>query len=258
MWMRTVRKGIVLPLVVVACTVMACQQSSPTSGPKSHPVAPPPPPAKPADTFHLSDKVALMERHYIAAIAAHDALIRGDTAAMRRHLAELSAQALPANAPDSWKPLHAQMRKAATSGQQDDPSAAMAWVVNACGQCHQAFDQGPRYRKPLAPKGETQLQTDMLRHQWATERLWEGVTKPWDDAWIRGAAAMAKVNVFSQYKGVVSDALRSQEATLRRLGVEAGHTQGLAGRARLYGSMLATCAGCHLSVGVTLKPVETR
>lgn len=219
---------------------------------------PSPVPARASTAFTEPEKVALMEQHYNAAIAAHDALIRGDEDTLRRRLLDLSSQPLPKNAPLSWKPQHDRMRAAAGGAQSatsdDAAAAAMASVVETCGTCHEQLAQGPLYQKPTVPDGADPLHAEMQRHQWATERLWEGVTGPWSDAWERGAEALTRGAVFPSDGGAIAEELRRKEASLRALGDEARKTTGLRERARLYGKMLATCADCHRQVGVSTKP----
>ncbi|HMR05407.1 MAG TPA: hypothetical protein PKA88_06505 [Polyangiaceae bacterium] len=239
-----------LALVVAATAAVACDKKEP----------PAPPAGAAASGFTEIDKVALMERHYTAAITGHDALIRGDLEKLRTELSALSTQNLPDKAPAGWKTMHDKMRAAATSGKSakttEDARKAMARVVESCGGCHEQQVRGPVYQRPTAPEGGTPLQTDMLHHQWATERLWEGVTGPWDDAWLRGAQAIAKADVFRPEAGAVSDELRRKEAELRALGAEAGKASGLVARATTYGKILATCAACHTQVGVNMKPAK--
>lgn len=216
-------------------------------------------PAAASSAFTEPDKVALMERHYNAAIAAHDALISGDVSAMSRHLAELGAQTLPKEAPASWAEPHEQMRQAArraTDVSKDVTGASsMASVVEACGSCHAGQAQGPVYQKPGAPEGGG-VEAAMQTHQWASERLWEGVTGPWDDAWKRGARALARADVFAKDGGAISAELSLKEAQLRKLGAEAERTEALSERAALYGKILAGCAECHRQVGIVIQPAK--
>lgn len=215
-----------------------------------------PKPSPASSTLSEPERVALMEQHYGAAIAAHDALIRANGGELRRQLTALAAQGLPAKAPESWKPGHAEMREAARKARSAGTDAAlgavMGEVVKACGACHALHGQGPLYKKPQAPEGGV-LQNEMQKHQWASERLWEGVTGPWDDAWLRGAQALAKSEVFPRDAGTLSDELVRQEANLRSLALRAQRTRGLTERAALYGKMLATCASCHEQIGLGRK-----
>jgi len=206
------------------------------------------------------EMVALMEGHYGSAIAAHDALIRGDLETLRSHMSEIPERTLPAAAPESWRSherrLHDAARAAASASTLEVAGRALAAVAGACGACHQAVALGDIYRKPEPPRGDSDLETAMLKHQWATERLWEGITGPWDDAWTRGAAALAGSPVFTSEEGEgerlpVSAGLHARATAMREMGGTALTTTGLAERAEVYGRLLETCAACHLGAGVT-------
>jgi cytochrome c553 len=206
------------------------------------------------------EMVASMEGHYGVVILAHDALLQGDLEAFRRQLELVPEQRLPASAPASWQPYSDRLGQAAqrgaSAGDLDAAAAALGQVVLACGACHEALDSGPVYPAPAPDDGETPVETAMLDHQWATERLWEGVTGPWDNAWTRGAEALANVRVFGELvdDDAVGPELREREEALREIGRAALVTEPLAERAALYGRLLATCGECHRLVGVEFAP----
>jgi cytochrome c553 len=206
--------------------------------------------------------VASMEAHYNVVILAHDALLQGDLGRFRAQLAQVPEQQLPANSPAAWLPLHERFRAAGREGAQAPDLAAaansLAGVVLACGGCHQALDTGPVYPAPAPDDGADPLKTAMREHQWVTERLWEGVTGPWDNAWERGAAALAVVEVFGdqRLRVTVSDDLRRREQELREIGEEAKTTTSLDERAALYGRLLSTCGECHRAIGASFEAAK--
>lgn len=203
------------------------------------------------------EMVALMEGHYTSAIAGHDALIRGDLEALRRRLSEIQNQSLPAKAPPGWKPFHTTLRQTAQRATRASSIEAAATelgaIAQACGTCHAGLNVGDIYFWPAPKAGETERKTMMRSHQWATERLWEGVTGPFDEAWKRGAAALSESGLFAaKGKGVTADLSRREEA-LRLLGQQAQAATALPERAVVYGRLLATCAGCHQAAGIQVK-----
>ncbi len=203
--------------------------------------------------------VASMEGHYNVVIGAHDALLQGDIGRFRAQFESLDEQRLPAGAPESWAPhyerLQAAGREAKDAADLSTAATTLAAVVLACGSCHEALDAGPVYPAPAVAEGQTPTEAAMLDHKWASERLWEGVTGPWDSAWERGAAAMTRAQVFSAggADGEPSGELRRREEELRALGVQAQSATGLQQRAALYGRLLATCGGCHQAAGVRFE-----
>jgi len=202
------------------------------------------------------EKVASMEAHYGVAIIAHDALIQGDLPTFRAALIEVSQQELPPGSDPSWEALQDKLQAAAAvaARAQDLPAAAanMGVVVRSCGTCHVALGLGPLYPAPAPPEGDDAIETAMLEHQWVTERLWEGITGPWDNAWERGATALANMRIAGDDidSFVLTDAVQQQEDTLRALGSDAQAATSLADRAAVYGRALATCGGCHQSFAV--------
>lgn len=231
------------PLLLMGA-LAGCGDSAPVAppGPASPQGAPPP------TEFTEVQRVALMESHYVSAIAAHDALIRGDLPTLRTKLGEIASRELPAAAPPSWRPLDARLREAARSAAGaatlETAGTAMGAVVEACGTCHSGLDAGPVYRRPLPPEGATPVQDAMLAHQWATERLWEGVTGPREEAWHRGAATLAAGRVFAGRTDVSPDLL-AHETALQSRAQAAMAIAGLHERSVAYGQLLATCSACH-------------
>src|SRR6185295_1100568 len=69
-------------------------------------------------------------------------------------------------------------------------AAATADLGVSCGLCHQQRG-GPRASKETDPGEGTSVESRMRRHVWATERLWEGLYVPSDDAWNAGAQALS-------------------------------------------------------------------
>jgi cytochrome c553 len=206
--------------------------------------------------------VGAMEAHYSVVILAHDALLQGQLEAFREQLALVGDQELPEGSPAHWLPFHARLKAAALEGSTavdlDSAASALAQVVFTCGSCHSALEVGQIYAAPAPDDGEDALETAMLDHQWATERMWEGVTGPWDLAWQRGAEAMATTTVFGDADPdlVLTDDLLQREAALRAIGEQAGQTTDLAERAALYGQLLATCGACHQQIGWTPDEAE--
>jgi cytochrome c553 len=208
------------------------------------------------------EMVASMEAHYGAVILAHDALLQGNLEQFRSQLALVPEQELPPTSPEEWIPLHQRLQAAAREGAKASdlaPAAnALASVTLACGVCHAALDTGPVYPAPAPADGADAVKTAMLDHQWVSERLWEGVTGPWDNAWERGADALSVVRIFGDDNRAVSlssDLLR-REQELREIGEEAKTTTALDERAALYGRLLSTCGECHQAAEVKFRPAE--
>jgi hypothetical protein len=87
----------------------------------------------------------------------------------------------------------------------------------------------------------------MKHHQWASDRLWEGIVVPSSEAWATGAQAFGNEPLPEQLTGDGSQA-RQAAAELARLIAKAPQRTGLEERAALYAELLASCASCHRAV----------
>jgi len=119
-----------------------------------------------------------------------------------------------------------------------------AKVAAACAGCHV---QSPRPLlapvAPEAPPPTPSLKTRMARHQWAADRLWEGVVLGDERRWRQGLEVLAMRPV-AMPKG---DGLarRLQAQAIDALGAFEQRSDTYATRAQAYGEMLVTCAACH-------------
>jgi len=123
-----------------------------------------------------------------------------------------------------------------------------ALMAERCGSCH--TDSAAKVTfEPLgaAPAGSGAA-PHMLRHQWALDRLWEGLVGPDDARWIAGAEALSDAPLAptdATDKGDLNIAEIARLADLAHaLGLKARDAKGDA-RAPLYGEMLTTCQSCH-------------
>jgi len=244
-------------MLALASALSGCSDGGapPAETPVAETAAPTPAPqrAEPTDV----QLVAWMEAHYSDTILAHDALMQGDMPAFRAQLDSASKLALPPGVPEAWVPLYATFRSAAGSGARAESLAggarAMTAVVLSCGTCHTALARGPVYPAPAPDDAINEFQAAMFDHRWAAERLWEGVTGPWDLAWERGAAALAETRVFGEALGELDGDLLQREQALQALGQEAQRTTDTHARAAIYARLLASCGDCHSLAGVVFE-----
>ena len=98
------------------------------------------------------------------------------------------------------------------------------------------------------PEGED-AKARMARHQWAAQRLREGMIVPSDERWMLGANAVS-VAPPEPVPVEGAEAINPEVLELREqiyeIGAVAAKTEGLDARATVYGDYLTTCAGCHL------------
>lgn len=123
-------------------------------------------------------------------------------------------------------------------------------LANACSECHESKRATPVFVIPAEPPEGPSIHAQMLRHQWAAARLWEGLIGPNDDAWYSGVRVMegAMIDLRWTTNAKPSDDAVAYAQTLRDLTAKAQNVEGRTARAGLFGAMLHTCASCHAIV----------
>jgi cytochrome c553 len=178
-----------------------------------------------------------------------------------RELQRAVAQGRLSDARDlaSWLELKAEPRTseltAAARRIHDAPdlqtaAALTGTLASACSGCHEANRAAPVFVIPAEPPDGASIEAQMLRHQWAAARLWEGLIGPNDDAWYSGVRVMegAKIDLRWTTNAKPNPDAAAHAQTLRDLTAKAQNVEGRTARAGLFGAMLYTCASCHAIV----------
>jgi cytochrome c553 len=176
-------------------------------------------------------------------------LVAGNLSAarVRAHLL-----AMPATDPGlkPWAADFAQLAQAARdlamSPDVDEGCHRVALVSLACAGCHarsgRLLSSGPM---PPLPIDDGTTPTRMARHQWAVDRLWEGMVLGSLRSWRSGLDVLTGAPLISERPGATTLAQRLHDLARDSLvDLESGNTT-LNGRAYAYGDVLATCAACH-------------
>jgi cytochrome c553 len=125
-------------------------------------------------------------------------------------------------------------------------------LAGACGRCHQATGGGPTFMVGTkSPTGDSQ-ESQMIRHLWAADRMWEGLVGPSEEAWMAGAEAMAESQPGLARELRASGNSQRSERLLEEVNLlaqEALTKSDLAARADVYGRLLDTCYRCHTLSG---------
>ena len=191
----------------------------------------------------------LMRAHFSETELIRAAVIRGNPSAAIGPAKSLTKMDEMGKMPASWKPTLSAMQKAVAriKNSPDIPAvaAATADLGVACGSCHKK-GEGPKVEVGSPPEAGSTVKSQMRRHAWANERLWEGLYVPSDDAWKAGVDAL-KGDIFPKdaLKGVHA---RSAVATLKRVVESAGSKKTPQDRAATYAQILETCAACHTAM----------
>lgn len=200
-----------------------------------------------------------MDAHFTEVSEVQTALVAGDLEATRkpaRWLAEHEQHPdLPQGVKSPMEDLRAFARSVLRAQSVADASRCTGEMGAACGRCHAASGAGPHFRmESMAPSGET-TSGHMMRHDWAMERMWEGLVGPSDQLWESGATALTADPIF-----VAGDDRGGKEALqLAREVHDLGATARLQEpdhRAGIYGRLLTTCAHCHQLVGIQVRTLR--
>lgn len=135
-----------------------------------------------------------------------------------------------------------------------------AGVALACAECHARTRHRVLFPPPPpVPADDPTEPARMARHQWATDRLWEGLVAGSAGPWRQGLDVLAATPLpYTPGTLAPKYARRLQAAARDGLAKLESQRETLAGRAQLYGAMLVTCASCHATVGPALAPLDGR
>ena len=253
-------RGMRTPAVylMAALTVSACKTAS-RSEPARAPDAERAPAASGGDAREATVQ-ARMQGHERHGDAMRDAVARGDLDGAKAEAKLLSELRIEGPTGRLWRQMFDAMRAAAArSADASDLKEAghdVGLVARTCGDCHTTFGRaGVLVEPPGALRPGTQA--GMRRHQWATERLWDGLVVPSDEAWNAGALALSEAPLVPEQltpgKSPVPRVGELAQA-VHNLGVKAAGAGRVEARANLYGELLATCAECHAWLGGGPRP----
>ncbi|HJL17338.1 MAG TPA: hypothetical protein RMH99_16845 [Sandaracinaceae bacterium LLY-WYZ-13_1] len=195
-----------------------------------------------------------MQEHFAEGTQIRDALTRGDLEEAQSTARTFSEREPTASFPPSWSTYVTNIRDAAgeVAEAEDLDQAALRFgaMANVCADCHGSVGASIELEAVPAPEGEDTA-THMQRHQWALDRMWEGLVIPADDRWSAGAGALAEAplhpHALAEDQTVPED-LAQLATRVHSLGTNASQTADAEQRAQLYGELSSTCHGCHTQV----------
>lgn len=198
---------------------------------------------------------ARMQGHERLGDAMRDAVARGDLDEAKAEAKLLAKLRIEGPSGALWRQMFDAMRTAAAglSGANDlnEASRDVAMVAKTCGDCHTMFGR-PGVIVEQANARASGVRALMQRHQWAAERLWDGLVVPSDDAWRAGAVALAEAPLAPEQLTPGKSPgpkVGELEQAVHQLGQAAANTERVDVRVGLYGQALATCAECHKWLG---------
>lgn len=202
------------------------------------------------------DITAHMQEHFLKVTAVREALVMGNLEAAAAPATWLAEHAPFAELPQDWERylehVRAEALEVVAAQDLDTASRATAQMAVACGDCHLQNGIADQFPDPPSyPEDET-VQGHMQRHQWALERMWEGLITPSAVAWERGIDVFAEVPLSAHdniEKTAEGDALETLARTVHGRAAMGFVADDASQRAEVFAEVLATCGTCHQRSG---------
>lgn len=239
--------------VVAVGLLTACgddESATPPPVPPPPPAVEPPPPPPPEPTGPEAVR-EVMRGHYGRARSAHDALIRADMDQARADMEWLATHeegdALPENLQPLLAAMQAEAARFAAATTLTEAGTTFARVLTRCGTCHVESHGGPAIAEVAIPEGETPA-ARMLRHRWASDRMFDGLITANAEMFRSGNEALTSAALTSAELPTTElppDQVVALTEHVRTLGAEAATAADDEARAGIYGRYLATCGSCH-------------
>lgn len=232
-----------MSILLGAALALSAGGARPAAGPRT------PQAVKPDAT-----RQAHMQVHFSQVMTIHEAVIRGDLAAVKDPASWLATHEPPASLPDGSAPYIAAMREAAkrtaAAATVLEAATGTASMLKTCGDCHRGVGTMPAV--PITrPRPDVHgLVGHMLSHQHGADQMLQGLSTPSSALWRAGAAALktASVDPGDLPRGAkLGPEARASEERLHVLAGEAARVEDAGARAVFYAQILARCADCHVA-----------
>jgi cytochrome c553 len=197
-------------------------------------------------------RTAQMQGHYAHVLQVHEAVIRGDLAAVKGPATWLAEHGGPVALPAAAAPYEATLRAAAQRA-ADAPTVlaaaiATAQMLRTCGDCHRAVGTMPAMADAPRQTGLGGVVGHMLAHQQAADTMVQGLVAPSDRLWRAGAEGLKGAPLHPSAlprDSRMSRELWASEERIHQLASQAVRTDDRGARAVFYAQILGRCADCH-------------
>lgn len=196
-----------------------------------------------------------MQEHLQQVTRIRTEVIRGDLNGLRQPATWLARHEPAPEAAILYVPFILSMRGHASEilEARDIRTAAadVSAIATDCANCHIASEVDLDFGQKTEPSAWSDMDSHMQRHQWAIDRLWEGLIGPSDAAWSRGIRMLAEAPLHGTEATWDETVVDGNEMARRvhELGREAATALLPHARAAVYSEMLGVCADCHSQTG---------
>lgn len=216
-------------------------------------------PAQEMPDEEVSDVAMHMHEHLARITEIKSSIIMGELDGVREPAIWLADHEEVAGLPENFEPYIGLMRQYAreVNNAPDLRSAAISvsQMAKTCSNCHLVNEVEIEFGYDQLPAEWSDTVSHMQRHQWAADRLWEGLIAPSETAWNRGADMLVDVPLHpddvmnEDSAGVDTEALGQIASRIHFFAGQATIAESPAERSELYGELLGLCADCHTRLG---------
>jgi cytochrome c556 len=196
-----------------------------------------------------------MHDHYDAVVKVQSAIIAGSLEGTREPARWLAEHEAPAGMPGQWAEHVDAMRAAARDSLEAQDLATAATAASrmgiACGGCHVANNVTVEFDAVKRPSDKDRTRPHMERHQWAADRMWEGLIGPSSASWRQGANLLFESPMHPEELGAEAgdELVLSMARRIHQLAGNATTVSEPVDKAEIYAEFLANCGACHTSLG---------
>lgn len=199
----------------------------------------------------VAERLAEMQHHFLQVSLIHEAVIRGDLAAVRNPAGRLAGIPVPRETPARTVPfvqaIREAGRRAATAPGLADVAAETVVMLRQCRDCHLASSVYPTPSTPRRPDVGGVV-GHMLEHQRAADELLQGLLIPSNSHWRRGAERLSVAELHPgewPFDRALSTSIRKAETRVHELAARASKAASVGEREDAYMAVLTACASCH-------------
>ncbi len=192
-----------------------------------------------------------MHQHHDAMKAIQGAIIAGTLDGTREPATWLLEHEEPADVSAAGSDYVAAVRSAAgdllNADSFESAAEAASQMGIACGACHTAGGVTVEFAEVKRPSDKEKARPHMQRHQWAADRMWEGLIGPDGVAFSRGANLLfespVKPEELAKHGG--GDAAVGMSRRVHQLAANATTVSEPSERAEIFAEFIANCGSCH-------------
>jgi cytochrome c553 len=194
-----------------------------------------------------------MHEHLTRIGTIKSAIIAGNLGEVREPATWLAEHETAAGLPAEFEYYVRQMRSHAhhviEASNLTAAAESVSEMAKTCGNCHLVNDVNLEFGYDRKPREDVEdVVTHMQRHQWATDRLWEGLIGPSDTAWNRGTDMLIDAPLLPSDVTTTTDNVAEIGNIARRIHALGGigtETKTPDARSELYAEVLGLCSSCH-------------